>query len=417
MRGGWRPEDEALLVRLEDERLFEAVWAALTPEGTPAPHPRAAGVLVELRGHEDGRAAIEHARLGTFAPILHALSHPDPVALTPPLAHHLALLWDRVGRACSGSTDPVLRSSAAKARLRAVAMWLWLGEEATYLATLASQVIGDALSERDVTAAARDVAFEPLLTLGEEAREGAQALTPKSEIALGVLGRVAEACRMAGCSEAFTATACGRARRERDAAVESAIARIERSLEEATTRGASPDELGPLLWDAVAVWRWADHDVHVERSLVRVITPRLWDHYREKQWDVIRTLLRPLEGPIESLARRVEDDPTQLAYAAPCAQMLVFQAEVSQTFDVQMTIVERALRICPTHRNARVVCADLLVERAMRRLETAMPWGSGDALADAERDCRRAMDLYPQLKRLEDAKRRLLAQGIDLDAG
>ena len=34
---------------------------------------------------------------------------------------------------------------------------------------------------------------------------------------------------------------------------------------------------------------------------------------------------------------------------------------MSQTFDVQMTIVERALRICPTHRNARVVCADLLV--------------------------------------------------------
>ncbi|MCA9604644.1 MAG: hypothetical protein KC619_03555 [Myxococcales bacterium] len=412
----WRPADDALLARLEDERLFEAVWEALTPTGTPPPHPRAAGVLVELRATPDGAAAVREAEHGRYAPVLRALAHPHADALTPPLAHHLALLWGRIGRACAASPDAVVRASALEAHLRSLAMWLWLADEATYLARLAEQVIGDALSEKDVAAAGREVAYEPLSALGETAREGARERTLLGEIALRALNRIEDAIRTSGCGETVAATARGRARRERDRAVEEAIGRVEASVQEAANRGAAADELVPLLWDGVGVWRWADHDVHVERFFVRVLTPTLWDHYRERRWDAIRTLLRPLEAPVESLARRIEGDPTQLAYAAPCAQMLVFRAEVAQTFDQQLETAERALRLCPTHRNARVVVADLMVERGLRRLDRAMPWETGDALADAERDCRRAMDLYPQLKRLEDAKRRLKAQGIDLDA-
>lgn len=411
----FRAEDDALLSRLEDERLFEAVWEALVPPGTAPPHPRAAGVLVELRETPEGRDAVTEAERGRFAPILRALAHPSPDALTPKLAHHLALLWGRIGRACAASSDPVVRASALEAHVRSVAMWLWLAEESDYLAVLAAQVIGDALAEKDVTIAGREVAYEALAALGETARDGARDRTARGEIALRALGRIEDAIRAGACGEAVAATARARARRERDRAVEEAVGRVETTIEEATTRAAADDELVPLLWDAVGVWRWADRDVHVERFLVRVITPTLWDHYREKRWDTIRTLLRPLEGPVESLARRIEADPTQLAYAAPCAQMLVFRAEVARTFDEQLETAERALRLCPTHRNARVVVADLLVERAMRRLDRAMPWETGDALAEAERDCRRAMDLYPQLKRLDDAKRRLKAQGIDLD--
>lgn len=413
---GWRAADDALLARLEDERCFEGVWRALTPEGTPPPHPRAAGVLVELRATPAGRAAVEQADRGSFGPILRALAHPDPAALAPRLAHHLALLWQRIGRACAASRDATVRGGAEAAHVRSLAMWIWLAGEERYLTTLAAQVIGDALPERDVLAAGREVAFEALTALGETARAGARDRTPESEIALRALARVPEACRLAAAPEALSATATARARRERDRAVEEAIGRLEQTLEEATTRGAAPDELVPLLWDASGVWRWAEHDVHVERFLVRVITPTLWDHYRERQWDAIRALLRPLEGPVESLARRTEGDSTQLAYAAPCAQMLVFRAEVARTFDEQLATAERALAICPTHRNGRVVVADLLVERGLRRLDRAMPWETGDALADAERDCRRAMELYPQLKRLEDAKQRLKGHGIDLDA-
>ena len=203
-------------------------------------------------------------------------------------------------------------------------------------------------------------------------------------------------------------------RREAMAAHGYALAPLEPAAG-ASARGARSDELVPLLFEAAAVWRWSGEDVHVERFLVRATTPAIWDHYRERRWEAIRTILRPLEPVVERLARRVEREPSELAYAAPCAQMFVFRAEVATTFDEQLGLAERALHLCATHRNARVVVADLLVERALRRLDAALPWQTGDALADAERDCRRAADLYPQLKRLEDATRRLAAQGIRLD--
>lgn len=416
MVAAWRPEDEALLARLEDEALFLDVWRALAPEGATAPHARAAGVLAELRRTDAGAAAVDEARQDRFAPILRQLAQPKPSSLSPRLAHHLALLWQRIAVFCAKSEDSAVRGAAEDAHLRSLAMWIWLADEADYLRGLADTVIGHALPRAEVEAAAQRAGEAALTALGVTARAGARELTLEAEVAARVLDRADNACKMAGCSEALTDRVTRRARQERDRAVEEAVARVESAIEEAVVRDAGANELVPLLWDAVAVWKWADRDANVERFLVRAITPTLWDIYRERNWDTVRALLRPLEGPVESLARRTEGDPTQLAYAAPCAQMLVFRAEVARTFDEQLAIVERALRICPTHRNGRVVCADLLVERALRRLDTAMPWESGDALAEAERNIRRAMDLYPQLKRLDGAKRRLKSMGIDLDA-
>lgn len=409
----WRPQDDALLARLEDEARFETVWDALAPTGAARPHPRAAGVLAELRAIDED--AVAQTERGSFAPVLRAMAQPDPAALTPRLAHHLALLWTRVADASARDEDPVVRGGAPKAWVRAVANWLWLVDEGDYLAALARAVMGDSLSAHDAATSARQAGLSILDELGATARRGVEALDVESETALRALARVDEAARIAAVSEALATSAAAHARAERDRAIEQAVDRVETAIEEATLRGCEPDELASLLWDAVAVWKWADRDVQVERFLVRVSTPTLWDHYRDKRWDTIRALLRPLEAPVESLARRTEGDRGQLAYAAPCAQMLVFQAEVARTFDTQLAISERALRICPTHRNARVVCADLLVERGLRRLDTAMPWETGDALAEAERDVRRAMELYPQLKRLEQARRRLAAMGVDVD--
>ncbi|MBX3274120.1 MAG: hypothetical protein KF729_27890 [Sandaracinaceae bacterium] len=411
----WRREDDALLARLEDEALFEAAWRALAPPGAPAPHRRAAGVLAELRAIPAGAAALGEAQRGELAPLVSAIRAPDPATLTPPLAHHLALLWGRAGRAAARSSDPAVRAAAVEALVTSLAMWLWLAEEDAYLAALAARVIDGALPPRDVALAAREAPYEPIAALGAVAREGARERSAEGEAALAALALVDVACARAEVSEAVTTAAVARARRARDAAVEDAIGRVEASLEEAIARDAPSDELVPLLFEAAAVWRWTGEDVHVERSLVRATTPAIWDHYRERRWEAIRTILRPLEPVVERLAARVEREPGELAYAAPCAQMLVFRAEVATTFDEQLGLAERALRLCPTHRNARVVVADLLVERALRRLDAALPWQTGDALADAERDCRRAKDLYPQLKRLEDATRRLAAQGIRLD--
>src|SRR5690606_29394461 len=126
--GAWRPEDEALLSRLEDEEVLERLWAAIG-EGSPAPHPRASGLVAELRALEDGRAAVEQAARGDVSALVRLVNKPDPAALTPALAHHLALLHARVASAHERASDPMKRGAAEWPRLRSIAMWLWLAEE------------------------------------------------------------------------------------------------------------------------------------------------------------------------------------------------------------------------------------------------------------------------------------------------
>jgi hypothetical protein len=412
----WRAEDEALLRRLEDEALLERVWEALAGAGAARPHPRAAGVLAGLRASVDGAVALERAARGELAPLLRILTQPPVASLTPRLAHHLALLHGQLARVLEKAPDAGQRAGADKAWLRALALWIWLGEQEDYLRELADAVVGPALSEAERARAAADAPLEPVARLGRRAREGAGELGEPSRVALAVLARVGEACDMAECGPALRARVEERARRERSAAVDEAIARIDEALEEAIVREAPADELVSLLFDGVAVWRWSGRDEQVERYLIQRVTPVLWDAYRERRWGDVRALLRPLEEPVENLALRIRRDPTKLAYAAPCAQMYVFRAEVAPTFEAQLDLAEKAVALCSTHRNGRLILADLLVERALRGLDTAMPWATGDALAKAARDVRRAEELYPQLRRLEDAKRRLKAMGRDLDA-
>ena len=97
--------------------------------------------------------------------------------------------------------------------------------------------------------------------------------------------------------------------------------------------------------------------------------------------------------------------------------MYVFSAEVGATLEVQLRDAERAVALCPTHRNGSLILADLLVHRAMRALDTVTPWRESKTLDRAAADVRRAEALYPQLKRLPDAKLRLKAKGRDLDGG
>ena len=131
--------------------------------------------------------------------------------------------------------------------------------------------------------------------------------------------------------------------------------------------------------------------------------------------DIFAAPALPLEEVIEHMATSIEEDPSKLAYAAPCAQMFVFRAEVAPAFDRQVALTERALELCPAHRNARLVLADLLTERAMRSLDGAMPWSTGDALNTAVADVKRAEELYPQLKRLDKVKQRARALGYRFD--
>ncbi|HEY8430629.1 MAG TPA: hypothetical protein VIL20_19755 [Sandaracinaceae bacterium] len=413
--GAWRPEDEALLSRLENEEVLERLWAAVG-EGSPPPHPRAAGLVAELRKFAQGRAAVERALRGDIGDVVRLVNTPDPAWLTPTLAHHLALLHARIASVYEKASDPHKRGASAWPRLRSIAMWLWLAEEGSYLAQLGERVAGGALPPPEIARIAADAPYAAIDALGEVARAGARELSEPARVALHVLARIGEAAALAGVGDRVREQAERRAARARGAAVDDALARIDDALEEARARDASTDELVTLFSDARAIWHWSGRDEQVERFLVERVPPFCWDRYRDKRWNELRWLLAQIEEPVEHLARRIERDASKIAYAAPCAQVFVFRAELATSFDGQLALAERAVAICPTHRNGRLVLADLLVERAMRTLDVAMPWAAGDALAKAEKDVRRAEELFPLLKRLPEAKQRLKALGKDLDA-
>jgi hypothetical protein len=418
VKSGWRGDDEALLLRLEDELLLERVWTAFVGVHGPSPHPRASGTISAMRERVDGAVAVERALRGDVGPLVRALSDPDPKSLGPRLAHHLAIFHGQVAAALERATgqEDGLQEKAERARLRSIAMWLWLAEEGAYVLRLADAVIAGALPPTEIARAGAEAPYEPIALLGERARAGARERTEHSRLALRALSRIGGAASAAGCGEKVRKQALRRAQRERSVAVDDAIARIDEGLAEAATRGASTAELLAWMTDADAVWRWTERDEQVEHFVVERITPFCWERYRERRWAELRSILQQIQELIDHLAKRIEGDPKKLAYAAPCAQMFVFRAEVSLTFDGQIELAERAIALCSTHRNGRLVLADLLVERGVRALDTAMPWSTGDALAKAEADIRRAADLFPGLKRLADAKQRLKAAGRDLDA-
>jgi len=93
--------------------------------------------------------------------------------------------------------------------------------------------------------------------------------------------------------------------------------------------------------------------------------------------------------------------------------MLVFRAELEGRFETQLEIAERALALCDTHRNGRLVCADLLSERALRRIETAPLWDRKRAALEARVDTRRAESLFPGLDRTKRAKEAIAREGVE----
>jgi hypothetical protein len=409
----WRAEDEALLARLVDEKLLEGVWTELAGSAPP-PHRRAAGIFASMRARKIAPEPIDRALAGDFAPLAHAISQLDRSSLDAPLAHHLALFFGSLADALEPEREH--SAPAERARMRSIAMWLFLADEETYLRTIAERVIAGALPAAEVARAAGEAPFEAIDRLGERAKSGAKDLTWPARAALRALAHVGEAAKLAGASDRVRKLAERRARHARSVAIDDAIAPIDRALEEASTREASTPELVALFDQGKNTWIWSEKDEHVEHFLVERITPFCWERYRERRWKELSALELSILEPVDHLAHRIMNDPTHLAYAAPCAQMYVFRAETAPSFERQIELAERAVALCPTHRNGRLVLADLLVERGMRALDVALPWATGDAISKAAHDVRRAGELFPLLKRLEEAKRRLKAMGRDLDA-
>ncbi|MEO6573779.1 MAG: hypothetical protein ABIP89_08070, partial [Polyangiaceae bacterium] len=285
----WRPDDSALLARLEDEQILEHLWSFHVGEAHPPPHPRAAGMFPFLWSLTGGEAA---RRASLAAPPdlaqLSTLLEPSVLDAYPPeLVHHLALYYARVADAVEAESP----ENAARARVRSVAAWLRLGTDAEYIDTLSRNILGGSLGEADAARAAGDVPFDAIEDLGKSAVLGARTLSNPARSALRALGRIGEACRIAAASDPLKNKAVQRAEARRAAAIEAALAPIGEALTDASNRGTLTREAEKILPLAMQVWTWTEYDEAVEHFVVDQVTPIAWEVYRDLEWDDLRRLL------------------------------------------------------------------------------------------------------------------------------
>ena len=421
----WRDEDEALYARLRDESVMrEAVWPTLAHGSGPAPHPRASGALRWVRANAEGERAVELAQLGEPAALMALLRPSRYVGLPPAFLHHLALLeeqslnWRGCARGAPMGREPAESSAAQEERekhVRALAAWLALGAEGDYLATLVGAASGDALGE---TARAEIVRSAPLGLLERTAARGRAGLgdgTAEMLEALRALGSVDDAVARAGLvgEHPLAKRAHALGEKLRTDLVALALAPLMERFDDASGHAPAAQTLD-LFRAGVEVWRRVDAHPDVERLVVERALPIGWELYKAKDWPLLRSLNHVLREPVDAMVARVQRDPEEVAYAARAAQMLVFRAEMEPRYDDQLREAERAVATCPTHRNGRLVTADLLAQRAIRTIDGAPLIGRASHLQKAAEDVRRARSLWdgPSITQLDEAEARLRKLGV-----
>jgi hypothetical protein len=392
----WRQEDDALLARLADEVAFERLVHAQMGNHAPVPW-HASGLCAAVRSMPGGAEALDAARAGNVTALIERLDPARHLNGSPELLHHLALHHARLADV----------SGDAEAHVRSMVAWLALAREERYLRELGAAVVGGALPRAELDRTLAEVPLWPVDETGERARSGARDLAAIAKQALVVLRRVPDACHVACVSMELEARITQRANAHVAAAIEDAITPILTAIAETTARGEPTAREGAALMQRfVAVWQWSGEDESVEHAAVDECTPLGWAHCRQSRWGDLGILIEPIWPLIDSLARRIEADPSKIAYAARCAQMLVFKADVARTEADTTAIAERALRICPSHRNTRLTLAHSLCEQALRFLPGARaPTHQGVATAEAM--IKRAESLYPSSGRLPEAQKRL----------
>jgi hypothetical protein len=324
--------------------------------------------------------------------------------------HQLAVYFDRLATALEAATPPPGRSfreEAVQARVRSVAAYLALRDERAYLVSAAQRIVGAAIPANDLDAAVTSIAEACLEDLGHVARAGARKLEPRASAALATLARVDVACRIAGSDEKSRTRTVRRSESIRALAIDEALVPVLDGLAEAKLRDDG-ERLYAGLFDHVRrVWDWSGGDEAVERFAVDEVTALAWTIYRASRWDALRTLIAPCIPLYDNLAARIEADPKRhLAYAAKCAQIFVFRSECETERSREWAYAERALVLCPSHRNGRLVLAHLSCDAAIRRLSVSF-FPPATEVERARAEIRRAEELFPQSKRLPEARAKL----------
>jgi hypothetical protein len=395
-----RPEDLALLRRVEAELALEAALGATFTAPLPA---RAAGAVELVRELPGGEAAVVEALAGRPDALRAALLPQSPSGLPPALVHHAAALRAR---------ELALATTAEEARAALeglVSSWLELGRERAHLESSAARAAAPTLDARVRARLVDGLALRGVEQAEELAREGLATRTPRGHGAVQALRSVERWCVRLALPADLAARATERARLALDGLVSRWLGQHREAVEDLLARDWSAVEASRLLREAQLTWEWLDREPELERHVLTTLPELAWPVYRRRAMTELGAMLEPvmpLAWALEQRALEARERGTldrDLPYVAPCAQALVFWAECTRDLGEGVARIERAYALCPTLRNARVVLAHLLCDRAEHTLATRAIFPEHPARADVER----ARAVFPELSRLEALERRV----------
>ena len=343
--------------------------------------------------NEDVQAAIDAALLEEFSSLDDIFDSSDWSHASDLFMHHFVLYHHRA----SHHANHDRRSVATR---RAWRGWLELADR-TYLRDLAKD-LGE-LSDRKASELAFRACSSLIDDLSEVARRSAGELSDAGRDALSQLKTLASEEVQGPNAKRLVA----RANASTTQLVELALSGAYEAFAEEEAR--PPSALSATVFaELMKVWRWSGQDPLVERTILTSGKKIGWKLYKASQFDHLLTLSSKVAPAVASFADRIEADLSHIAYASACAQMLVFHAESINTLEKQLPLAERALRICPEHRNGRIVLAELLSVKASRLLDAP---GIGAAkqknIQAAEDHLKRAKELWPTCKKLKKAEEKL----------
>jgi hypothetical protein len=402
---GPRPEDHALLRRLENEIALETALAGTGIDDLPE---RASGA-VELARQAGGEAEVQAALARHGLPLRTFLLERSPRGLPPALVHHLAVLSDHALEAALRSEDAAGALDVPRAMDRTVAAWLELGREPSHLLAEAGRAAGPTVSGAAIAVLldtlplrglerCRALAAEGLL---DRTRTGARAVRAlrRALVTIGALDLPAELERRAR----------DLVRGALDDLAMRWLVRFRDGMDELLARAWAPSDAAALFAEAAESWSWLDQEPELERHVLTALPDVAWPVYRQRKMRELGEILAPIMPLAWALEGRVLRDRAEaqldreLPYVAPCAQALVFWAEIPREVELALPRIERAYALCPTLRNARIVLAHVLCDRAEHTLARRELFPVHPPRNDVER----AEAVFPELSRLADLKKRV----------
>jgi hypothetical protein len=286
--------------------------------------------------------------------------------------------------------------------------WLALGHHQDYLRQQA-RAAGPTLTPASLEAVVRALPLRGLERAIALARDGLAARTEPSHLAAIALRQLVRTHASADRPDEASAQAARSAHDALDQLAMTWLVRFRDALEELQAREWSARDAATLMADAARTWEHLGGEPEIERHVLTSLPDLAWPLYRRRAMHELEELLTPIMPLAWALERRVLHDRAagaldrELPYVAPCAQALVFWSEVPRDVSVALPRIERAYALCPTLRNARIVLAHVLCDRADATLRRGELFPTHPARDDVER----AIRVFPELSRLAELKRRV----------